>query len=233
MSVPSKAKKIVQAGLDKSLVVQAPLAKKNVERLRRVHPDATPKELLKKLNVTYLSAVTVSGGAAGAAGMAPGVGVPAALADVLVFTEATVLYVLSRAEIHGLHPEDFERRKLLVYMVLMGDGANAALGKAIPKTGGHWAKKIVESIPMKAIDKANKVLGPRFITKYGTKQGVLVLSKQVPLGIGVGLGAGGNHIFGRLTVKSAKKVFGPAPKSWPDELVVEVAAVMDDGPTDE
>ena len=58
------------------------------------------------------------------------------------------------------------------------------------------------------------MLGPRFITKYGTKQGVLVLSKQVPLGIGAGLGAGGNHVFGRLTVKSAKKVFGPAPKSW-------------------
>lgn len=208
------AKKAVSAALEKALVVQAPLATKNIRRLRRVHPDATPKKLLRKLDTAYLSAVTVSGGAAGAAGMAPGAGVPAALGDVLVFTEATVLYVLSRAEIHGLHPEDVERRKLLVYMVLMGENANAALGKAIPKTGGHWAKKIVESIPMTAIDKANKVLGPRFITKYGTKQGVLVLSKQVPLGIGAILGGGGNHLFGRLTIKSANKIFGPAPRGW-------------------
>lgn len=208
------AKKAVAAALEKALVAQAPLAVKNVERLRRVHPDATPRQLLQKLDTTYLSAVTVSGGAAGAAALAPGVGVPAALADVLVFTEATVLYLLSRAEIHGLHPDDIERRKLLVYMVMVGDSANAALGKAIPRTGGHWAKRIVQNIPMSAINNANKVLGPRFITKYGTKQGVLVLSKQVPLGIGAALGGGGNHVFGRLTLRSANKVFGSPPHSW-------------------
>lgn len=228
------AKKAVSVALDKALVAQAPLAAKNVERLRRVYPRATPSELVRKLNSTYLSAVTVSGGAAGAAGVAPGVGVPAALGDVLVFTEATVLYVLSRAEIHGLHPEDVERRKLLVYMVLVGDSANAALGKAIPKTGGHWAKKIVEGIPMTAINKANKVLGPRFITKYGTKQGVLVLSKQVPLGVGALLGGGGNHVFGRMTLKSANKVFGPAPSRWRDDRDPStVVAAPIDPPTPE
>ena len=42
---------------------------------------------------------------------------------------------------------------------------------------------------MSVVLKANKVLGPWFITKYGAKQGVLVLSKQIPLGIGIGVGA--------------------------------------------
>ena len=46
-----------------------------------------------------------------------------------------MLYVLSRAEIHGLHPEDFERRKLLVYMVLMGDSANRCAGQGDPQDG--------------------------------------------------------------------------------------------------
>src|SRR4051812_21125704 len=123
-----EAKKAVSVALEKALVAQAPLAAKNVQRLRRVHPDASPEQLLRRLNATYLSTVTVSGGAAGVAALAPGVGVPAALGDVLVFTEATVLYLLSRVEIHGLHPEDVERRKLLVYMVMIGDSANAALG---------------------------------------------------------------------------------------------------------
>ena len=205
--------------LEKALVAQAPLARKNVERLRRVHPEATPSALIKKLDVAYLSAVTVSGGTAGAAGMVPGGGIPTALADVMVFTEATVLYVLSRAEVHGLHPEDIERRKLLAYMVLVGDSANTALGKAIPRTGGYWAKRIVDGIPMSAVNAANKVLGPRFITKYGAKQGVLVLSKQVPLGVGAALGGGGNHVFGRLSVRTANKVFGPPPEVWTERRV--------------
>ncbi|MDN5763114.1 MAG: hypothetical protein L0H41_12460 [Microlunatus sp.] len=71
---------------------------------------------------------------------------------------------------------------------------------------------------MSAVKAANKVLGPRFITKYGTKQGVLVLSKQVPFGVGAMLGGGGNHVFGRLSVKAANKVFGPPLEAWPGAL---------------
>jgi hypothetical protein len=67
---------------------------------------------------------------------------------------------------------------------------------------------------MAAIDAANKMLGPRFITKWGTKQGILVLGKQVPLMIGAAIGGGGNGLFGWFVVKSARKVLGPAPESW-------------------
>ncbi len=217
MSASSNAKKVLAVGLEKALVAQQPLAKQNVERLRRVHPHDVPRDTSKRLTQYYLAAVTMSGGVAGAAGVVPGAGVPAALADVLAYTEASVLYTLSLAELHGLHPEDIERRKLLVLTVLLGDGAVGALDQTVKRTGPYWARRIVESIPMSAIDKANKVLGPRFITKYGTKQGVLVLSKQVPLGIGAVLGGGGNHLFARFTVKSARKIFGPPPPAWPDD----------------
>lgn len=154
--------------------------------------------------------------------MVPGAGIPAALADMLAFTEASVLYTLSLAEIHGLDPEDVERRRLLVVTVLLGDSAVGFLSKAVERTGGHWGRRIVQSIPMTAINRANRVLGPRFITKYGTKQGVLVLSKQVPMGIGAALGGGGNHLFGRATVKSGRAIFGPPPTTWcdgPDRMI--------------
>lgn len=180
MSASSNAKKVLAAGLEKALVVQQPLAKQNVERLRRVHPHDVPHDTSRRLTQYYLAAVTVSGGVAGAAGVVPGAGVPAALVDVLAYTEASVLYTLSLAELHGLHPEDIERRKLLVLTVLVGDSAVGALDQIVKRTGPYWARRIVESIPMSAINKANKVLGPRFVTKYGTKQGVLVLSKQAP-----------------------------------------------------
>ncbi|MEV5126068.1 hypothetical protein AB0K49_25240 [Streptomyces decoyicus] len=88
-----------------------------------------------------------------------------------------------------------------------------ALDKAVGRAGPSWARRIVGAIPMNAINRANRVLGPRFVTKYGSKQGVLVLSEQVLLGSGAALGAGGNHVFGRLTIKSTRTVFGPPPSS--------------------
>lgn len=217
MSKVDDAKSLVQRGLDRALVAQQPLAKKQVERLRRVHSSETPQELIRRLDRYFLTSITASGGASGAAAVVPGAGIPTALADAMVFTEASVLYTLSLAEIHDLHPEDFERRKLLVLTVLLGDGAVKALDKAVGRTGPYWARRIVGAIPMSAIKRVNNVLGGRFITKYGTKQGVLVLGKQVPLGIGAALGAGGNHVIGRLTIRSARAIFGPPPSNWAGE----------------
>ncbi|MFF4018892.1 hypothetical protein [Streptomyces sp. NPDC001843] len=229
MSKADDVKGLIQQRLDKALVAQQPLARKNVERLRRVNPGDTPQELIRRLDRYYLAGVTASGGASGAAGIVPGAGVPTALADVMLFTEASVLYTLSLAEVHGMHPEDFERRKLLVLTVLLGDSAVGALDKVVGRTGPYWARRIVNAIPMSAINRVNKVLGPRFITKFGTKQGVLVLGKQVPLGIGAALGAGGNHVLGRLTIKSARSIFGPPPTSWADDdREAEVPLGLDD-----
>lgn len=210
-------KKVVQRTFDKALMVQAPLARKNVERLRRVHPHKSPAKMIKHLDRWYLSAVTTSGAAAGGAAVVPGAGVPAAMVDVVAFLEATTFYVLSVAEIHGLHAEDFERRSLLVKAVLVGDSAVGVLEKVVGRTGKHWGKQIVKRIPMAAVNRANKVLGPRFVTKYGTKQGILVLGKQVPLGIGALLGGGGNHLVGRGIIKSTRKILGDVANEWPEQ----------------
>jgi hypothetical protein len=226
-------KTILRKGFEKALMMQQPLAVKNVERLRRVHPDETPAQLIKRLKREYLTTVTATGTAAGGAAMMPGVGIPAGLAagtaDMLAFTEASILYVLCLAEVHGLHPEDLERRRLLVWTVMLGDSAVATLDPLVTKTGGYWAKRIVQSIPMSAINKANKVLGPRFITKYGTKQGALVLGKQIPFGIGAVIGGGGNHVFGRLTIASAHKIFGAEPDAWPPATDPSPRLVPDSG----
>jgi hypothetical protein len=216
-------KELASQALTKALTFQSPVARSNFERLRRVHPDATPTELAKRVTGYYLSAVTTSGGAMGAAGAIPGGGIPSAAFDVVVFTEASVLYALTLAEIHGLHPEDIERRRHLVQTVLIGDSAIGALNKGADRTVPYWGKQIVEAIPRSAVIKANKVLGRWFITKYGTKQGVLVLSKQIPFGLGIAVGACSSYIIGRTIVGAARKVFGPAPEFFeprPDSVVV-------------
>ena len=174
----------------------------------------TGTEALRFLCVTNCRTVPGHnfGGRNGRSGGDPRWGSASAAFDVVAFTEASVLYALTLAEIHGIHPEDIERRRLLVQTVLIGDSAITALNKGADRTVPYWGKQIVNAIPMSAVLKANKVLGPRFITKYGTKQGVLVLSKQIPLGIGIGVGAFANHMIGRTIVRTARKVFGPAPE---------------------
>lgn len=232
MSKIESAKEVLAKGFEKSLSLQQPIAKSNVARLRRVHPDKCPEDLINYLDRTYLTAITTTGAGAGAVAAVPGaglaVGIPAALADMLAFTEASVLYVLSVAEVHGLHPEDIERRRLLVMTVMLGDSAAGAVNKAVGKIGPHWGKQIVNKIPMSAINKINKVLGPRFITKYGTKQGVLVLGKQLPLGIGACLGGAGNHIVGRGIISSSRKVFGDPPPKWGAEAAAKERLVRPD-----
>lgn len=210
-------KAVIRSGLNKALEAQQPIAAANVERLRRIHPEKSPEELVSYLNKVYLVAVASTGAVAGGAAIVPNgvIQIPVAIADLLSFLEASVLYTLSLAEIHGLDLEDVERRTFLVTSVLVGNtAATVTLEPLIGHTAPYWGKKIVESIPMSVINKANKVLGPRFITKYGTKQGVLVLGKQIPLFIGVGIGAGGNFLFGRSIIKSSQKILGPVPESW-------------------
>jgi hypothetical protein len=219
---------LVKAGFDRAIEAQYPLAVDNCARLRRVHPDKSPEELLSYLTKIYLGAVATTGAGAGAAAAVPngGVQVPAAIADLVVFLEASALYTLSVAEIHGLSVEDIERRRLLVMSVLVGNSAaTTTLEPLIGRSAPYWGRLIVKAIPMSTINKANKLLGPRFVTKYGAKQGVVVLGVQVPFFIGAALGAGGNGLFGWFIVNAARKILGPPPESW-DELDAPPAVSM-------
>ena len=69
-----------------------------------------------------------------------------------------------------------------------------------------------------SLHQVDKVLGKRFVTKDGTKHGVLVLGKQVPFGIGGVIGGAGNAAFARMTICSAQWAFGPTPGQGPEEL---------------
>ena len=215
-------KSIISSTFDKALEVQYPLAIKNVERLRRVHPTKSPKELLAYLDKHYLRTVAITGFAAGTAAAVPNGVVQTTLApaELLSSLEASVFYVLCAMEIYGASIEDHERRQLIVRIILVGDSAvTEALRSLNKRTVPYWSKKLINSIPMSTIKRCNKVLGPRFITKHGTKQGVLVLDKQVPILLGAGIRVIGNTLFGYFTIASVKKVFGDTPDTWDDKYL--------------
>jgi len=98
--------------------------------------------------------------------------------------------------------------------IMLGDAGAKGVGKVAERTGQHWARQLVRGIPRATVDAANKVLGHHFVTKYGTKQGIVVLGKVVPFGIGAVIGGTANGLFSHGIVTASNRAFGAASQSW-------------------
>ncbi|MDV3135637.1 hypothetical protein [Mycobacterium sp. 29Ha] len=205
--------KLLQA-LDKSIEVAGELARQRVEALRQKHPDLSDAQLLRKANTAFTSAVTTTGAATGALAAAPGVGTAAGLVaaagDTSWFLAAAAAYVLCAAELRGIEVENFEHQRALVLMVLAGGGGSTFFTKAASRTGPHLGKIVTNAVPLSTIRSINKVLGAHFITKYGTKRGIIAIGKVAPFGVGFAIGAGGNLVMARGVINTAQVMFDSA-----------------------
>jgi hypothetical protein len=97
-----------------------------------------------------------------------------------------------------------------VLMVLAGGGGSTFFSKAASRTGPHLGKIVTNAVPLSTIRSINKVLGAHFITKYGTKRGIIAIGKVAPFGVGFAIGAGGNLVMARGVIKTAKVMFDSA-----------------------
>jgi hypothetical protein len=212
---------VARGVLDKALGLQQSIVDANIARARQRKPDATPTEVCVTLERIYRSSLAGTGAAVGAAAAVPGVGTGAAVAlaggEVLSSLELTALFALSLAHVHGIRIDELERRRTLIIGLLLGGGGAETVGKMSERTGRHWAKHLVNNIPAGKLVQINKVLGKNFVTKYGTKQGIVVLGKVVPFGIGALIGGGANLALAEGTIRAGRIAFGPAPDVWPDE----------------
>ncbi|GAB1513472.1 hypothetical protein [Actinophytocola sp. KF-1] len=205
--------------LDKAIDLQTPLVRKNIARARQRNPDATPAEVVRTLERMYVSALAGTGAAVGGAAAAPAIGTGVAVAlsagEVFSSLELSTLFVLSVAEVHGVRLDEIERRRTLVMGIMLGQSGSATIGKIAERTGQHWGRQLVSKVPMATLRQINKVLGKNFVTRYGTRQGIIVLGRVVPFGIGAVIGGGANATVAALAVRAARRAFGPAPRSWP------------------
>ena len=203
----------------KAIDLQSPLVRKNLVRARQRNPEATPAEVIRNLERMYVTALTGTGAAVGGAAAAPGVGTGVALAlsagEALSSLELSALFALSIAEVHGVPIDEIERRRTIVLGILLGGSGSATITKVAERTGQHWGRQIVAKVPLEVLRQINGVLGVNFITKYGTKQGIIVLGRVAPFGIGALIGGGANAAVAALTVRAGRRAFGPPPTSWP------------------
>ena len=205
--------------LDKAIGIQSPLVRKNIARARQRNPEATPAEVIRGLERMYVSTLTGTGAAVGGAAAAPGVGTGIALAlsagETLSSLELSALFALSIAEVHGVPIDEIERRRTIVMGIMLGGTGSATITKVAERTGQHWGRQVVTKVPAETLRQINKVLGRHFITKYGTKQGIIVLGRVAPFGFGAVIGGGANAALAALAVRAARRAFGPPPTTWP------------------
>ena len=205
--------------LDKAIDVQSALVRKNIARARQRNPEATPAEVIRSLERMYVSALTGTGAAVGGAAAAPGVGTGVALAlsagEAFSSLELSALFALSIAEVHGVRIDEVERRRTIVMGIMLGGSGSATITKVAERTGQHWGRQVVAKVPVQTLRQINKVLGKHFITKYGAKQGIIVLGRAAPFGIGAVIGGGANAALATLAVRAGRRAFGPPPTSWP------------------
>jgi hypothetical protein len=214
--VPASVERALDSALDRALAIQRPVVLAYLERVRAKRPAATPAQVIEQLERRYLTAVIGIGGAAGATAAIPGVGTGAAVAtgaaEIAGFVSATAMYVLAVAEVHGVPVSDPEVRRALVLAVLLGEGATAALEGAAG-SAPHWAQVIGRTTSREKIAGINGRLAHLLLTRFGARQGALLVGRALPLGIGAGIGALGNAALARAAIGTARRAFGPAPEA--------------------
>ncbi|MGK8522362.1 hypothetical protein ACRS6B_12765 [Nocardia asteroides] len=211
--------------LDTGSRLQAPAVAKYVDRIRRSHPEESPAQIIERLEKQYLLAVTGSGGAVGATAAVPGVGTVAAIAAVSAettfFMEASAVFTLAVAAVHGISPENQEQRRALVLAVVLGESGMQIVQKSVGTSAKNWGTAFANRIP--GLSSMNDSLLKRFIIRFITKRAALMAGKVLPAGIGAVIGGAGNRALGKATINNARKAFGPPPLNWPADrhLVVD------------
>ena len=223
---PSTAARALSQILERGTRVQAPAIEAYVQRLRRSHPDATPADIIARLEKHYLAAVMASGAAVGSTAAFPGIGTLAAIGAVagetVIFLEATAVFVLALAQVHGIPADHREQRRALVLSVLVGDEGRRAVADLIGprRTSGAWLSETAASLPLPMLSQLNNRLLRYFVKRYALKRGTIALGKMLPMGAGAVIGGVGNRVTGKKIVANARNAFGPPPQRWPVRLHV-------------
>lgn len=221
---PKMSARALAQVIERSSRIQGPAAEAYVTRLRNADPDASPAQILAKLQKRYVAIVTAGGVAVGAAATVPGIGtlsaLSAAAAETVTFLEATAFFVLAVAVVHDIPADHRERRRALVLAVLVGDDSEHAVAQLIGprRTSGGWISESLAALPLSSMSGLNSRLLKSWVRRYTVRRGALLFGKLLPVGIGVVVGAVGNYLAGKKMVRNANRAFGAPPARWPRAL---------------
>jgi hypothetical protein len=217
---------VLRTVVQRVLRAQQPQVTAHIARIRRKDPDATPAQVIEKLNSRYQLVVAGLGAAGGGIAIVPALGTAVSLAtataEAVAALDAAVLYTLAVAEVHRLPVDDVDRRRALVLGVVVGAGGNELMLKV---TGGkdRWARTVTETLPLRMLGPVNNTLTRWFVKRYVTRQLALAVGRALPFGLGVIIGGVGNVVAARTVIAAAERAFGPPPARWPEAPVLAPA----------
>ena len=225
-SVGERRPEPVERTVDRLMSVQRPLVLAHLRRIRALHPEATPAQVLAVLERRYLNGVTTGGAAVGASAVLPGVGIGISLVlsgiETVAFLEASALFAQSVTEVHGIAVEDPERARTLVMAMMLGTAGKDLVRQLAGQASGtgpgrqaFWGEIITKKLPKATLGQLTGRMRRVFRRRFGATQSASVLGRAIPFGIGAVIGGFGNRILGQRVVRGSRDAFGAPPTSFP------------------
>ena len=218
----------LERALDKALAIPAARIEERVARMRRDRPGADAAELVEMAASRFRRDAGLSSGAVGASAAIPAISTGAAAALTVgqsaAFIASAVTYVLTVAEIQGVHIVDTERRRALVLSALLGKEGSEAVQGQLGLSSMFWAAQVLMQMPLPSVKSINARLIKRVAKRSAAKGGALALGRLLPFGIGAAIGWKGGRALANQVIEGAQAALGPqlALSDYVDSSHVEV-----------
>ena len=218
----------LERALDKAIAIPASRIEERVARMRRDRPGADAAELVEMAASRFRRDAGLSSGAVGASAALPAISTGAAAALTVgqsaAFIASAVTYVLTVAEIQGVHVVDTERRRALVLSALLGKEGSEAVQGQLGLSSMFWAAQLLMQMPLPSVKSINAHLIKRVAKRSAAKGGALALGRLLPFGIGAAIGWKGGRALANQVIEGAQAALGPqlALSDYVDSSHVEV-----------
>jgi len=218
----------LERALDKAIAIPASRIEERVARMRRDRPGADAAELVELAGARFRRDAGLSSGAVGASAAIPAIGTGAAAALTVgqsaAFMASAVTYVLTVAEIQGVHVVDADRRRALVLSALLGKEGSEAVQGQLGLSSMFWAAQVLMQMPLPSVKSINARLIKRVAKRSAAKGGALALGRLLPFGIGAAIGWSGGRALANQVIEGAQAALGPqlALSDYVDSSHVEV-----------
>ena len=218
----------LERALDKAIAIPASRIEERVARMRRDRPGADAAELVEMAGSRFRRDAGLSSGAVGASAAMPAISTGAAAALTVgqsaAFIASAVTYVLTVAEIQGVHVVDTERRRALVLSALLGKEGSEAVQGQLGLSSMFWAAQLLMQMPLPSVKSINARLIKRVAKRSAAKGGALALGRLLPFGIGAAIGWSGGRALANQVIEGAQAALGPqlALSDYVDSSHVEV-----------
>ena len=218
----------LERALEKAIAIPASRIEERVARMRRDRPGADAAELVEMAGARFRRDAGLSSGAVGDSAAIPAISTGAAAALTVgqsaAFIASAVTYVLTVAEIQGVHVVDTERRRALVLSALLGKEGSEAVQGQLGLSSMFWAAQLLMQMPLPSVKSINAHLIKRVAKRSAAKGGALALGRLLPFGIGAAIGWKGGRALANQVIEGAQAALGPqlALSDYVDSSHVEV-----------